>query len=282
MLTFLVDEQLPQALVRWLIARGHHARHVADLGLSNTDDIDIANVAKSEDLVIVSKDVDFAWLHAQDPASFRLILLRLGNCTSPELLRRPGGPEMSILSKLRVGSVVVIGIILSSFGFNAAHASPAIKAKCVAVGETARASATHPTSGGFSVIGLIVTVAANAAIAAHAATVGQEAERKCLADHGIKLPPGSAGASTTAAATAKPSSAGGATAAERAAERKATKVSLASNGCGCAKLTSCRAEWYGLSCNALKSLCPASIAGALGAREAMQNGCDDLKQQLGW
>jgi predicted nuclease of predicted toxin-antitoxin system len=110
MLTFLVDEQLPQALVRWLIARGHHARHVADLGLSNTDDIDIANVAKSEDLVIVSKDVDFAWLHAQDPASFRLILLRLGNCTNPELLRRLELVWVGTLAALDAGDRrIVIG-----------------------------------------------------------------------------------------------------------------------------------------------------------------------------
>lgn len=88
MLKFLVDEQLPQALVRWLVARGHQARHVEDLGMSSTGDAEIATFAKSEDLIVVSKDADFLWLHAQDPKSFGLILLRLGNCTNSELLRR--------------------------------------------------------------------------------------------------------------------------------------------------------------------------------------------------
>lgn len=86
--TFLVDEQLLQVLVRWLVSHGHDARHVADLGLSSASDIEIATFAKSQDLVVVSKDADFVWLHAQDPAAFRLIVLRLGNCTNSELLRR--------------------------------------------------------------------------------------------------------------------------------------------------------------------------------------------------
>ncbi len=35
---FLVDAQLPPALARWLTERGHHAQHVADIGMMAATD----------------------------------------------------------------------------------------------------------------------------------------------------------------------------------------------------------------------------------------------------
>jgi len=35
---FLIDAQLPPALARWLSSQGHHAEHVADLGLEAAED----------------------------------------------------------------------------------------------------------------------------------------------------------------------------------------------------------------------------------------------------
>ena len=38
---FVVDAQLPPALARLLAQRGHHAEHVADIGLRNANDTPI-------------------------------------------------------------------------------------------------------------------------------------------------------------------------------------------------------------------------------------------------
>lgn len=35
---FLVDAQLPPALARWLTEQGHHAQHVADIGMMAATD----------------------------------------------------------------------------------------------------------------------------------------------------------------------------------------------------------------------------------------------------
>ncbi len=57
---FLVDAQLPPALARWLVAQGHEADHVADLGLGGASDTAIWNLALRTGAVIVTKDEDFA------------------------------------------------------------------------------------------------------------------------------------------------------------------------------------------------------------------------------
>jgi predicted nuclease of predicted toxin-antitoxin system len=38
---FLIDAQLPPALARWLSSAGHHAEHVADIGLAGARDGEI-------------------------------------------------------------------------------------------------------------------------------------------------------------------------------------------------------------------------------------------------
>ena len=36
---FLIDNQLPAALARWLTAKGHDAVHVLDIGQGQTEDL---------------------------------------------------------------------------------------------------------------------------------------------------------------------------------------------------------------------------------------------------
>ena len=57
---FLVDHQLPVALARFIATQDHQAEHVRDLGLKEADDTVIWQRAIARDLVIVSKDEDFA------------------------------------------------------------------------------------------------------------------------------------------------------------------------------------------------------------------------------
>ena len=56
---FLVDEQLPVALARWISARGHDAQHVTDVGLGGMPDSALWDWAQSSSAAIVTKDEDF-------------------------------------------------------------------------------------------------------------------------------------------------------------------------------------------------------------------------------
>lgn len=38
---FLIDEQLPTALARWIVSQGHDAQHVFDVGLGGASDVTI-------------------------------------------------------------------------------------------------------------------------------------------------------------------------------------------------------------------------------------------------
>ena len=85
MAKYLVDNQLPVALARHLAMRGLEAVHVRDLGLGSAADIDIADHARRQELVVVSKDEDFVIL-SNLHGSPREIWIRLGNCRNAVLL----------------------------------------------------------------------------------------------------------------------------------------------------------------------------------------------------
>jgi len=84
---FLVDNQLPIALSRFLESEGLQARHVVDVQLDEASDRKIWQYAKTHDYTIVSKDEDFFQLanSSQDnmPA---LVWIRLGNCRKATLI----------------------------------------------------------------------------------------------------------------------------------------------------------------------------------------------------
>lgn len=83
---FLIDAQLPPALVAWLHQQGHAAEHVDGLGLRNADDIEIWQHAISKDSVIITKDEDFAERAARTASGPAIIWLRIGNSTNRALL----------------------------------------------------------------------------------------------------------------------------------------------------------------------------------------------------
>ena len=85
---FLVDNQLPAALARWLGARGYDAVHVLDRGQGQTDDRKIWAEALSENRIVVSKDEDFFILATRPGEQGQLLWLRLGNCRTQHLLSK--------------------------------------------------------------------------------------------------------------------------------------------------------------------------------------------------
>ena len=83
---FMVDAQLPPALARMLTDHGHHAEHVADIGLRDADDSPIWNYALQHLAVIVTKDEDFPHRLRRSKISPIIVWLRIGNTSRRSLL----------------------------------------------------------------------------------------------------------------------------------------------------------------------------------------------------
>ncbi len=107
MIRFLVDNQLPVALARWLRDKGHEAEHVLELGLAQSPDPLIWRRAAETGAVIVSKDEDFAKLTILRPEAVRVLWLRIGNCRSKALLAALEGVWPEIMRELSGGARLI-------------------------------------------------------------------------------------------------------------------------------------------------------------------------------
>jgi predicted nuclease of predicted toxin-antitoxin system len=74
---FIIDAQLPLALARWLVTKGHDAEHVADRGMQAASDTTIWHYALQASAVIVTKDEDFAQRKALTDTGPTVIWIRL-------------------------------------------------------------------------------------------------------------------------------------------------------------------------------------------------------------
>lgn len=81
----VVDAQLPPALAQWLVARGHDAVHVFDLGYARAP----ASVTWEHEMgaASITKDEDFALRAQQRPSGPPVIWIRFGNVRRQEFLR---------------------------------------------------------------------------------------------------------------------------------------------------------------------------------------------------
>lgn len=84
---FLVDMPVSPQLARWLKEKGYDAVHASDIGLYKIKDKEILEVARKQNRVIITADLDFPQLlaisHAKDPG---IILFRGGNYNEQEML----------------------------------------------------------------------------------------------------------------------------------------------------------------------------------------------------
>jgi predicted nuclease of predicted toxin-antitoxin system len=104
---FLVDNQLPAALARFLASHGHDARHVLDMQLDESDDQTIWGRAVAEGWVLVSKDEDFLHLAARPGAATALVWVRLPNCRKAVLLAALERALPSLIAALESGNRVI-------------------------------------------------------------------------------------------------------------------------------------------------------------------------------
>ena len=104
---FLVDNQLPIALARFLAGRGTECHHVLDLGFGQASDREIWRYAAEHQMVVISKDEDFFRLAEQPGAAVQLVWVRLGNCRTSQLLSAIEGAWPRIQAHLESGDPVV-------------------------------------------------------------------------------------------------------------------------------------------------------------------------------
>ncbi|HET7406243.1 MAG TPA: DUF5615 family PIN-like protein [Mycobacteriales bacterium] len=96
---FLVDQNISRRVVEGLIAAGHDAVHVADLGMSRAADAKILGAAVDGDRIIISADTDFG------------TLLSLSGDIRPSvlLIRRPTGRRAADLTALILANLEAVG-----------------------------------------------------------------------------------------------------------------------------------------------------------------------------
>jgi predicted nuclease of predicted toxin-antitoxin system len=104
---FLVDNQLPLALARFLEAQGHQAAHVLDLGLELADDLAVWEQAAAQGMVLVSKNEDFLYLANRPEPGAALVWVRLPNCRNAVLLAVFAAALPRLIEALEAGQRVV-------------------------------------------------------------------------------------------------------------------------------------------------------------------------------
>ena len=104
---FLIDEQLPAALVARLEAEGLAATHVSSiLGFGATDEI-IAREAERLQAIVITKDADFVQRSAGGELSCQVVWVRLGNMSNQALWTVLRPALRQILEEIERGARVV-------------------------------------------------------------------------------------------------------------------------------------------------------------------------------
>ena len=104
---FLIDAQLPPSLQEFLRQRGHEGTPLRDLKLLEAEDEDVWHMANEQNMVIITKDEDFARrirLGEPEPA---ILWLRLGNATNRILTQWLAGAWPDAINALQSGEKLV-------------------------------------------------------------------------------------------------------------------------------------------------------------------------------
>ena len=104
---FLVDEQLPPALARWLSAKGHFAEHIVELGFGSASDQAVWDLALSRDAVIMTKDEDFGRFRLAAKSGPQVVWLRVRNTRTVDLLKWLDSLLPAICTAIEAGQLLV-------------------------------------------------------------------------------------------------------------------------------------------------------------------------------
>ncbi len=104
---FIIDQQLPRALVRWFDARGQDAVHVADHLGEGSVDPEIWDEARRDTFVIITKDRDFANMMSTRRNAPQVVWLRLGNQGNRALMAERDRRWDELEARLRGGEMLI-------------------------------------------------------------------------------------------------------------------------------------------------------------------------------
>ncbi len=104
---FLVDANLTPHLCRWLRTRGHEAEHLVDRDLLRATDTQIWDRGRNEQVIILSKDVDFYDRSLLFGAPPQVLHIAVGNCSNTQLLHILDSEWSNIEAALSSGSKLV-------------------------------------------------------------------------------------------------------------------------------------------------------------------------------
>ncbi len=104
---FLVDNQLPNALSRFLTSRGCDCQHVSDAGLAAASDREVWRHANETDRIVISKDEDFLHMATHAETKARFVWVRFGNCRTSALLEAIERIWPRVEESLRAGDRIV-------------------------------------------------------------------------------------------------------------------------------------------------------------------------------
>ncbi len=103
-----IDAQLPPTLAGWLTETfGLDASALRDLGLRDAQDIEIFGAARSEGVVIVTKDSDFIDLVCRLGSPPQILWLTCGNVTNRNLRKLLMATLPNALEQLQQGEMIV-------------------------------------------------------------------------------------------------------------------------------------------------------------------------------
>jgi predicted nuclease of predicted toxin-antitoxin system len=106
---FLVDESLPRAVTRALVAAGHDVVDVRDVGLRGASDDAIAARARATSSIVVSGDLDFSNALRFPPGTHPgIVVTRLPDAIAPaDMAARPlrQSPQWELTSRARSRSL---------------------------------------------------------------------------------------------------------------------------------------------------------------------------------
>ena len=86
-MNFLLDNNLSPQLCRLIKIPGISIRHVSEFSLAESSDQTIWKYAQKNDLIIVTKDVDFNEISFLNGFPPFVVWLKIGNCTTSDVQR---------------------------------------------------------------------------------------------------------------------------------------------------------------------------------------------------
>jgi predicted nuclease of predicted toxin-antitoxin system len=104
---FVVDNQLPPHLSKFLQDAGHDSVHVAMVGMDTADDRALWAWALREKRIVVSKDEDLLFLANRPGDAGRLVWVRLGNCRRGALVEAFSRSLGAVLAALGEGQRII-------------------------------------------------------------------------------------------------------------------------------------------------------------------------------